>query len=108
MRKRVLDGSDVYGMLKPREIREVLRGKIDPEIGKILVRLCEDNRETRNQVDQLAKMMDQWSDILNAMMNISSAMKITWEKRFGPIKPGDEKMDNASTRIKSVAPEEGG
>jgi len=96
--------SETYGMLKPREIREALRGKIDPEVGAILVRLCEDNRETRALVKQLATILDQWADIINSVMHISEAIKAQHEKQFGPMQPMRQNSGQAkaSDQLRSI------
>lgn len=92
-----------HDMLKPREIREALRGKIDPAVGTILVRLCEDSRQTRMQLAEVMKLLNQWADTLNAMMHITERMKAEYEKQFGPMKPPGTSIEDA---IKSLgAPE---
>lgn len=93
-----------HDMLKERDIREALRGKIDPAIGRILIRLCEDNRQTRMQLAEVVKLLNQWSDTLNAMMHITERMKEGYEKQFGPMKPPSSDVVDA---IKSLGgPEE--
>lgn len=91
--------SNVYNMLKPREIREALRGKIDPAIGKILVDLCEDARENRRLIVEVAKMLDQYADTINSMMNINDALRKQHEARFGKLSPPKTALDTARETV---------
>lgn len=96
-----------YDMLKPREIRERLRGKIDPAIGKILVQLCEDNRQTRMQLAELTKVLDGYADVINAMTHIVDAMKSQYERKFGPMPPPGT-AETPSDKVRAIAPKDGG
>lgn len=94
--------NDVYGMLKPREIREKLRGKIDPAVGTVLVQLCEDSRETRRVVVELAKTLDQFTNIINSMMHISDALKNAYERQFGTLKPPKTELETVDSKVKQI------
>src|SRR5262245_25072976 len=67
--------NSTHGMLKPRDIREKLRGKIDPEIGKVLVKLCEDLHDTRLMVDEIVTMWEQMCNILLNMQTVVGALE---------------------------------
>jgi hypothetical protein len=104
MSRNTILSSEHYGMVKPRDIREKLRGKVDPELGAILVRLCEDIRETRMMVVEVSKSLDQFADVINSMMHISGAMKAAYEQRFGPLRPPQQGAgDTPNQRIQSIA-----
>ena len=94
--------SEHFNMIKPREIREKLRGKIDPEIGAVLVRLAEDGRETRMQVVAMGKLLDGVLDQMNVFVQISAAMKGQYEARFGPLVPPGNAPDKASNALREI------
>jgi hypothetical protein len=103
MPRNTIHSSEHYGMVKPRDIREKLRGKVDPQLGAILVQMCEDIRETRMMVVQVAKSMDQFTDVINSMMNITEAVKRNHEQRFGPLRPPGTELEGAVDKIQSIA-----
>jgi len=94
--------SEHFNMLKPREIREMLRGKIDPQIGAVLVRLAEDGRETRMQVVAMGKLLDGMLNQMNVFIQISAAMKVQYESRFGPLVPPGNAKDQASSALREI------
>lgn len=104
MPKETILTSEHYNMLKPREIREQLRGKIDPAIGAVLVRLAEDGRETRMQVVAMGKMIDGVLDQINAIIHIAGAMKAQHEARFGPLTPPSRGagVQSADSRLNEI------
>jgi hypothetical protein len=57
-------------MVHGREIRELLRGKIDPALGKILVQMAEDARETRRMVVECAAICEQLTDTIATIVQI--------------------------------------
>lgn len=94
--------SEHYNMLKPRDIREQLRGKIDPQVGAVLIRLCEDGRETRNQVVAMGRLLDGMLNQMNVFIQISAAMKAQYEAKFGPLVPPNQQGPSASDAIKQI------
>ena len=103
MPRNTILSSEHYGMVKPRDIREKLRGKIDPQLGAILVQLCEDIRETRMMVVEVARSMEQFTNVINSMINITEAIKRNHEQRFGPLRPPGVEIETASEKIQSIA-----
>lgn len=62
-------------MINSREIRELLRGNVDPRLGKVLVSLSEDNHTLKQQVMLLAQMFDQMCNLLNMQGAALGAVK---------------------------------
>lgn len=60
---------------KPRDVREVLRGKVDPTLGKVLVGLAEDNAHLRQDIAQLAHLVAHSITTLELLATASDEMK---------------------------------
>jgi len=64
-------------MMKAREIRELLHNVVDPRLGKVLVALAEEQSIQKQQIAQLAMLLD---TVANALMTQTAA--------FGNIQTG--------------------
>jgi len=76
--------------LHAREVRERLRGRVDPEVLYVLEALAEDNSKFKQQLIQFAQDMDQMTNILQSFMQIGERMKSTVEKLEGMEAPDDD------------------
>lgn len=61
--------------MKPRDIRELLRGKIDPELGKVLVALAEDQVEVKQMIRELLLMFGKMADLMHVHTLIIDSVK---------------------------------
>ncbi len=61
--------------LKPRDIRELLRGKIDPQLGTVLVKLAEDNAEIRQMIKETLTMFGQLASLMEVHTIILDQLK---------------------------------
>ena len=73
-------------VIKPRDIREKLRGKIDPEVGKILVRLAEDQIETRMMVSEIAKDVMGIANLMSVMTKGMAAAQESLSSKLEQLK----------------------
>lgn len=62
------------GGFGPREIRSLLRGKIDPDVGKVLVSLAERQEHLWQHMQTLAQGMDTTARALNVALNVAQAV----------------------------------
>lgn len=69
-----MSGSRLGGM-NARDIRILLRGKVDPDLGKVLVALAERQDHLFQLLGQLAQSMDVMADGLLAQANAVGAMQ---------------------------------
>lgn len=60
---------------KPRDIRELLRGKINPELGKVLLGLAEDHAEIRQMLKELLLMFSKIADMMHVHTLIIEQLK---------------------------------
>lgn len=61
--------------VKAREIRERLRGRVDPEVLFVLEQLAEHQNVLREQIMELAQSVDGCINILNQVTQIAVNMK---------------------------------
>ena len=62
-------------MIKAREVRERLKGKIDPEVLFVLESLAEADSVHQLEMHALAQLTDQITDIVMAMGAVNEAVK---------------------------------
>lgn len=89
-----MSNSNLYN-LHAREVRERLKGKIDPQVMYVLEALAEDNSKFKQQLVQMAQDLDKMTDILQSVVGVAENMKSTVEK-LESMEPPDE--DNTPIR----------
>jgi arginine decarboxylase-like protein len=62
-------------VIKAREVRERLKGKLDPEILHVLEALAEADSIHQLEMHSLAQLIDQITDIVMAMGAVNEAVK---------------------------------
>jgi hypothetical protein len=65
--------------LHAREVRERLRGRVDPQVLYVLEALAEDNSKFKQQLIQFAQDLDQMSNILSNFLQVAERMKSSVE-----------------------------
>ena len=63
------------GVMRGRDVREQLRGKIDPDTLAVLERIAEINHINMNAIAELATHMDQIVDLVQKFSDIAGNMK---------------------------------
>jgi hypothetical protein len=63
-----------HGTITAREIREVLRGNIDPKLGRILVRLAEDQRDSRRILQECVQTIAHIMDAMNGLFRLNETL----------------------------------
>jgi division protein CdvB (Snf7/Vps24/ESCRT-III family) len=81
--------------LHAREVRERLKGKVDPQLMYVLEALAEDNSKFKQQLVQFAQDLDQMTTIMQQIVQVGENMKSTVE-RLEAIEPPDD--DNSPIR----------
>jgi hypothetical protein len=81
--------------LHAREVRERLRGRVDPNLLYVLEALAEDNSKFKQQLIQMAQDLDTMTQILQQITQISDNLKNTVDK-IESMEPHDD--DNTPIR----------
>jgi len=69
-------------MLRARQIRDELKGQVDPKVGKMLVLMAEDIHTLNEQLITLAQLFDRMCDQMNTMMGVA----LTTQKSVDAVK----------------------
>lgn len=85
-------------MMKAREVRERLKGKIDPDVSRVIEALCEDNSQLRSQIYELAELVNQFTD--HVQVAIDSAHKT--QDAVKAIKSKEAQSDVISEHITDI------
>lgn len=67
-------------MIKPSEVRELLKKDCDPKLLKVLLMLADELRGAENCITQLATMLDQLIDQMNKLAVATNSMGLVLEK----------------------------
>ena len=81
--------------LHAREVRERLRGRVDPQLLYVLEALAEDNSKFKQQLIQFAQDLDQMSNIMHNFLQVAERMKSSVEN-LENMEPHDD--DNTPIR----------
>lgn len=57
------------------QIRSALKGKIDPELGRVLISLNEDNAALKQMVNEIAGMINQLADLMGKQQLMMDTFK---------------------------------
>lgn len=66
--------------MKPRDVRERLRGRVDPEVGQVLVGLAEDNSHLRQDITRLAQLTQHCINVVELLAHASGQMRSLMEQ----------------------------
>lgn len=79
--------------MKARDIRELLHNVVDPRLGKVLVALAEEQTIQKQQIAQLAQMMDALAGALLTQSNAFGDIQTRVELAAGLTKKNQEIRD---------------
>ena len=66
---------DATGVMRGRDVRVKLAGKLDPEVLQVLCQLAEVNHGNVLHLASLASMVDQMTDIIQSFTDVASNLK---------------------------------
>lgn len=69
--------------MKAREITELLRRKIDPDLLRVLVALAERQAVQKQEIEEIAKLVDKSIDIITDFTRVAQNLKTAHETILG-------------------------
>lgn len=75
IRNESLDTNVTSGMLRARDVRDRLKGRVDPEVSKCLETLAEQQRHLWKSMTEVVAMVDQMSSITANFVQVAENMK---------------------------------
>lgn len=68
--------------MKNNEIRVLLRGKVDPDLGRVLISHNEDIKSLKQMVTQLASLIDKMADMMSLHTDAITVVRKEQTERF--------------------------
>lgn len=90
---------DDTGVMRGRDVRLALTGKVDPEVVRVVAQLAEVNHGNVLHIASLAQMLDQMVDMLQGFTDIAENMKTRTEQMARAM---SEEMEGAPTDAKDT------
>ena len=66
--------------MRAREVRELLKGKVAPDVSRVIEAVAEDQHVVQQSIVALAEMFDKMQDVLQDMSNVQNNMKSAVDK----------------------------
>lgn len=93
-------------ILKAREVREKLQGKIDPVILDILCRMCEEHKMHNDHVHQLAHAYDRLTNMFTDMISATGKIAGNTENLMMKLGIGGQSGKGMGVDVSSIEPQD--